>query len=57
MSGGTVLAPNPSAFPGRFARAREAAGDVLLATALLWALPLLAGIAAAVSRLLVSSTP
>jgi hypothetical protein len=52
MSGGTVIAPNARVPRTWLARAWEVASDVVVATALVWALPLLLAIVAAVLRLL-----
>jgi hypothetical protein len=49
-----MIAPNATAFPSRLARAREILADLLLATALMWSLPLLLGAAAGLIRLLVT---
>jgi hypothetical protein len=52
MSGGTVIVPNASVSRTWLRRAWDVAFDVVVATALVWALPLLLGIVAAVLRLL-----
>jgi hypothetical protein len=51
MSGGTVIAPHAPASRTWLARAREVASDLVIATALVWALPLLLAAVAAVLRL------
>ena len=51
MSGSTVIAPNASVSRTRFARGWDVASDLVLATALIWALPLMLGAIAAVVRL------
>ena len=51
MNGGTVIAPNAPVSRTWLARAREVASDLVIATALVWALPLLLGAVAAVLRL------
>ena len=55
MSGGTVIAPNAAVSRTRLARAREVASDLLIATALIWALPLLFGVAAALVTLVLQA--
>jgi hypothetical protein len=49
--GGTVL-PAPPGDRSWFVRARGIAADLLIATALIWALPLILGIAVAIAGLL-----
>jgi hypothetical protein len=49
-----MLAPNATVVPSRLARAREIVADLLIATALIWSLPLLLGAVAALIRLLVT---
>jgi hypothetical protein len=51
MSGGTVLAPNATRVLGRWRRAVGIAGDLALAVAVVWALPLAVALVAAVIRL------
>jgi hypothetical protein len=57
LAGGTLdimLAPNASVFPSRLTRAREIITDLLIATALIWSLPLLLGAGAGLIRLLLN---
>ena len=49
-----MIAPNATVLPSRLARAREVAADLVIATALIWSLPLLLGAGAGLIRLLVS---
>jgi hypothetical protein len=53
--GGTVIAPNASVSRTWFAQAWEVASDLVLATALIWTLPLLLGAVAAIVRLLLNA--
>ncbi len=41
LRGVTMIAPNATVYPTRLGRARQIVSDLLLATALIWALPLL----------------
>jgi len=50
--GGTVIAPNASVSSTWFAQAWEVVSDLVLATALIWTLPLLLGVVTAIVRLL-----
>jgi hypothetical protein len=50
---GRMIAPNATVYPSRLVRAREIVTDLLLATAIIWALPLLLGAGAGLIRLLV----
>jgi hypothetical protein len=49
-----MIAPTATEFPSRLARAREIVVDLLIATALIWSLPLLLGVAAGLIRLLMT---
>ena len=51
MSGGTILAPNAPRVLSRWRRAVGIAGDLALAVAVVWALPLAAAIVGAVIQL------
>jgi len=51
MSGGTVLAPNAPRVLSRWRRAVGIAGDLAIAVAVVWALPLAAAIVGAVIQL------
>ena len=51
MSGGTMIAPNAPVSRTWLARARGVASDLVIATALVWALPLLLALVTAVVRL------
>ena len=51
MSGGTVLAPNAPRALSRWRRAVGIAGDLALAVAVVWALPLAAAIVGAIIQL------
>ena len=55
MSRGTMIAPNATVSRTWFAQAWEVASDLVLATALIWTLPLLLGIVAAIVRLLLKA--
>jgi hypothetical protein len=55
MSGGPMIAPHAPVFMTWLARAREVASDLVIATALVWALPLLLGAVTAVLRLLIAA--
>jgi hypothetical protein len=50
--GGTMIAPNATVSRTWFAQAWEVASDLVLATALIWTLPLLLGAVVAIVRLL-----
>jgi len=50
--GGTMIAPNAPVSRTWFAQAWEVASDLVLATALIWTLPLLLGAVVAIVRLL-----
>jgi len=50
--GGTMIAPNATASRTWFAQAWDVASDLVLATALIWTLPLLLGAVVAIVRLL-----
>ena len=52
---GTVIAPNAPVSRTWLARAWEVASDLVIATALVWALPLLLAAAAAVLRLVMGA--
>jgi hypothetical protein len=49
-----MIAPNASVSPSRLARAREIVIDLLIATALIWSVPLLLGAGAGLIRLLLT---
>jgi hypothetical protein len=49
-----MIAPSAPVLPSRLARAREIGTDLLIATAIIWSLPLLLGAAAGLIRLLVT---
>jgi hypothetical protein len=49
-----MRAPNATVFPSRLTRTREIVSDLVIATALIWSLPLLLGAGAGLIRLLVS---
>lgn len=49
-----MIAPNAPTFPSRLARLREIVADLLIATALIWSLPLLLGAGAGLIRLLLT---
>ena len=49
-----MLVPNATVYPSRLTRTREIVTDLLIATALIWSLPLLLGAGAGLIRLLVS---
>lgn len=51
-TGSKTVLPSPTVTHSRFGRAWEVVSDLLLATALIWALPLMLAAAAAVFRLL-----
>ena len=53
--GGTVIAPNASVSRTWFAQAWEVVSDLVLATALIWTLPLLLGVVTAIVRLLLKA--
>jgi hypothetical protein len=53
--GGTMIAPNAPVSRSWFAQAWEVASDLVLATALIWTLPLLLGAVAAIVRLLLKA--
>ena len=55
MSGGTVIAPNAPVSRTWLARAWEVASDLVIATALVWALPLLLAAVAAVLSLVLGA--
>ena len=55
MSCGTTIAPNAPVFLNWLASAREVASDLVIATALVWALPLLLGAVTVVLRLLIAA--
>jgi len=55
MSGGTVIAPNAPVSRTWLSRAWEVASDLVIATALVWALPLVLAAVAAVVRLVLGS--
>jgi len=55
MSGGTVLAPNAPRVLGRWRRALGIAGDLALAVAVVWALPLALAVVAGLVQLLRSA--
>jgi hypothetical protein len=50
-----LIAPNASVSRTWFAQAWEVASDLVLATALIWTLPLLVGVVAAIVRLLLKA--
>jgi hypothetical protein len=52
---GTVVVPNASVSRTWFAQAWEVASDLVLATALIWTLPLLLGAVAAIVRLVLKA--
>ena len=54
MSGAPVVGPNGGAVPSWLARAWRVASDLLLVTAIVWAVPLLLGALAAAVRWIVS---
>ena len=47
-----MLVPNATVYPSRLTRTREIVTDLLIATALIWSLPLLLGAGAGLIRLL-----
>jgi hypothetical protein len=53
--GGTMIAPNATVSGTWFAQAWAVASDLVLATALIWTLPLLLGAVAAIVRLLLKA--
>ena len=53
--GGTMIAPNAPVSRTWFAQAWEVASDLVLATALIWTLPLLLGVVTAIVRLLLKA--
>jgi hypothetical protein len=55
MSGGTMIAPNATVSRTWFAQAWEVASDLVVATALIWTLPLLLGAVTALVRLLLKA--
>ena len=55
MNGGTMIAPNAPVFRTWLARARGVASDLVIATALVWALPLLLGAVSAILTLLLAA--
>jgi hypothetical protein len=55
MSGGAVLAPNAPRVLGRWRRALGIAGDLGLAVAVVWALPLALAVVAGLVQLLRSA--
>lgn len=55
MSGGTMIAGNATVSRTWFARAWEVASDLVVATALIWTLPLLLGAVTALVRLLLKA--
>jgi hypothetical protein len=50
-----VIAPNASVSSTWFAQAWEVVSDLVLATALIWTLPLLLGVVTAIVRLLLNA--
>ena len=55
MSGSTVIAPNARVVRSRFALGRGVVSDLVIAIAVVWALPLLLAAVVAVVRLLLNA--